>query len=73
MARHWSVFCRGVSERQAMALDKMAEAHDKGDGMSLLCELTGNSRSKVGRMDRMSLRKYIDEAFALYGHDAQQS
>jgi hypothetical protein len=56
-----------------MALDKMAEAHDKGDGMSLLCELTGNSRSKVSRMDRMSLRKYIDEAFALYGHDAQQS
>jgi len=70
MARHWSVFVDGISERQAMALDKMAEAHDLGDGMDLLMSLTGYSRSKVGRMDRLSLRKYIDQAFAQYGRDA---
>jgi hypothetical protein len=69
MARHWSVFCSGISERQAMALDKMAEAHGKGDGMSLLMELTGYSRSKVGKLDRLSLRRYIDRAFEEYGRD----
>lgn len=67
MARHWSVFVGGVSEKQARALDKMAAEHRIGDGMDLLMKLTGNSRSKVGKMDRLSLATYIDRAFKEYG------
>jgi hypothetical protein len=70
MARHWSSFVQ-VSEKQAYALDKIAEAHEIGDGMDLLMKLTGNSRSKVGKMDRMSLRPVIDRAFKEYGRDTQ--
>lgn len=66
MARHWSVFCGGVTEKQAMALDRMARNHGLGDGMGLLMELTGKSRSYIGRMDRASLRPYLDEAFERY-------
>ena len=67
MASHWSAYCGGVTSRQAMALDRMAEEHDIGDGMDLLMRLTGYSRSKVGRMDYLSLRKYVDQAFRRYG------
>lgn len=67
MARHWSVFCSGVTERQGMALDRMARKHGIGDGMDLLMKLTGYSRSKVGKMDRASLRPYLDDAFEQYG------
>lgn len=63
MGRHWSCFCSGVTPNQGMALDKMAKTHKIGDGMDLLMELTGCSRSKVGKMDRMSLRPYLDDAF----------
>lgn len=66
MARHWSVFVSGVTEKQAYALDKMAERHNKGDGMDLLTEQARCSRSKIGKMDRLSLRKYIDQCFELY-------
>ena len=48
MARHWSGFVAGLSEKQAAALDKMAEAHGLGNGMDLLMRLTGCSSSKVG-------------------------
>ena len=68
MARHWSAFV-ACTERQARALDKMAEAHDIGDGMDLLMSLTGYSRSKVGKMDRLSLSSVIDRAFREYGRD----
>ncbi len=67
MARHWSVFCSGVSERQAGALDSMARDAHKGDGMDLLREVTGYSRSKVGKMDRLSLKPYITECFERWG------
>lgn len=70
MARHWSRFVPCVSERQAMALDAMAEAHGMGDGMGLLEHLTGCSRSKVGRMDRLNLKRVIDRAFREYGRKA---
>jgi hypothetical protein len=70
MARHWSVFFSGVTALQAMTLDRMARENNIGDGMDLLMELTGYSRSKVGRMDRASLRPYLDEAFEKYGKDA---
>jgi hypothetical protein len=73
MARHWSAFVPGVTPRQAAALDNMAEAHAKGNGMDLLTELTGYSSSKIGRMDRLSLRKYVDEAFRTWGRDASAS
>jgi hypothetical protein len=66
MARHWSAFV-SCSDKQAYALDKMAEEHDLGDGMSLLMKITGNSRSKVGQMDAISLRHAIDKAFKEYG------
>lgn len=65
MASHWSRFCVGVSEKQAMALDRIARDRGEGDGMDLLMRLTGCSRSKVGKMNRASLRPYLDEAFAL--------
>jgi hypothetical protein len=68
MARHWSAFCN-VSQSQGIALDRMAKNHGKGDGMSLLMELTGCSRSRVGKMDYASLRPYLDEAFELYSGD----
>lgn len=45
----------------------MAEEHNLVDGMNLLMEITGNSRSKVGKMDNMSLRHAIDKAFKEYG------
>lgn len=70
MARHWSAFVPGITERQAMALDKMAEAHDVGDGMDLLMRISGYSRSKVGKCDRGRLRPYIDEAFSRYGRES---
>lgn len=67
MAKHWSTYVPGVTSKQASALDKMAEAHGLGDGMSLLMKLTGMSRSKVGRQDALTLRPFIDRAFEEYG------
>lgn len=69
MARHWSVFT-SVTESQGVALDRIARATGDGDGMNLLMRLTGNSRSKVGKMDRASLRPYLDEAFSLRDNPA---
>jgi hypothetical protein len=71
MARHWSLFCSGVTERQAVALDRIAEDNDLSSGMALLMQLTGYSRSKVGKMSWMHLRPIIDRAFKEYGRDAQ--
>jgi hypothetical protein len=70
MASHWSRFVGGITEKQARALDRMARAHSMGDGMDLLMCLTGCSRSKVGKMDRLSLRRAIDRAFTEYGRQA---
>lgn len=67
MARHWSAYVSSVSERQAYALDKMAAAADLGDGMDLLMKLSGYSRSKVGKMDRLTMRHLLDAAFSEYG------
>ena len=64
MARHWSVFCRGLTPRQAGALDRIARDLGMVDGMDLLMDITGYNRSRVGRMDYLSLRPVIDEAFA---------
>ena len=66
MAQHWSRFV-SVSEKQAYALDKMAQDAGIGNGMDLLMKLTGYSRSKVGKMDSRSLRLVVDEAFKTYG------
>lgn len=71
MARHWSAFVGGVTEKQGMALDRMARDAGIGDGMDLLIQLTGKSRSKIGKMDRASLRPVLDEAFDKYGKDRQ--
>jgi hypothetical protein len=69
MARHWSVFV-AVTERQARALDKMAGAHELGDGMALLMEVSGSSRSGVGRMDRLTVARHVDECFKRWGRGA---
>lgn len=71
MARHWSAFCR-VSEKQGIALDRIARDHGLADGMALLQQLTGNSRSRIGKMDYASLRPYLDEAFALRDAPAKE-
>lgn len=70
MARHWSAFV-AVSERQAYALDKMAADAGIGDGMDLLMEISGKSRSKIGKMDRLTLRHMVDEAFSKYGRSRE--
>lgn len=67
MARHWSAYVPTVTERQAYALDKMAEAAEKGDGMDLLMWATGCSRSKVGKLDRITIRHALDKCFKGYG------
>lgn len=69
MARHWSAYV-GVSEKQAYALDKMAEEHDFYDGRELLCSVASCSSSKLGKMDRLTLRRHLDEAFEKYGRNA---
>jgi len=70
MARHWSSFV-SVSARQARALDKMAEATAEfGDGMDLLQEVSGSSRSGVGRMDSLTVSRHVDECFARWGRGA---
>ncbi len=66
MAQHWNTYV-DITLKQAMALDKMAEGHGIRDGMSLLMKLTGDSRSKIGKMSYASLRPYIDKAFEEYG------
>ena len=73
MATHWSRWVRGVSERQAYALDRMARDNDLGDGMDLLMEISGRSRSSVGRLDAIDVRHLIDEAFRRWGRAAQNS
>jgi hypothetical protein len=67
MARHWSRFVSGVTERQAYALDRMAQEADKGNGMALLMEVLGCSSSKVGRTDSIDMRKAVDECFRRWG------
>jgi hypothetical protein len=67
MAKHWSTYTGGVTERQARALDAMAIAHGYNDGMDLLCEVGSYSRSKVTRLDRLSLAPTIDACFKKYG------
>lgn len=63
MARHWSAYTAGVTEKQAMALDRMAKPHGYSNGQALLMDLANVSASKLSRMDRASLRPYLDEAF----------
>lgn len=70
MAKHWSTYVGGISQAQAGALDKMARDAGKGDGMDLLMEVSGYSRSRVGKMDRLSLRPHIDECFARFSREA---
>lgn len=67
MAKHWSTYVPNLTEKQAWALDKMAEAHGLGDGMDLLMKVSRCSRSKVGSFDRLTMRKYVDECFSTYG------
>lgn len=66
MAQHWSRFV-AVTERQARALDKMADAHGKYDGRSLLMEIGGYSSSKLGKLDRPTVQRLVDKVFAQYG------
>lgn len=67
MAKHWSTYVSGVTEKQAWALDRMAEAHGIGDGIDLLMKVSGHSRSKIGKLDRLTLRPILDECFETYG------
>jgi hypothetical protein len=68
MARHWSVFVSGgLTEKQAWAIDKMAEDAGMGEGINLLMDVSGCSRSKVQKMDRLTLRKFVDAVFKKYG------
>jgi hypothetical protein len=68
MARHWSAFV-AVTEKQARALDKMAQDNGYGDGMDLLMEVSGDSRSKVGKRDRLTVAGYVDECFKRFGRN----
>lgn len=69
MARHWSAYV-AVSERQARALDKMADAHGIYDGRSLLMQIDGCSSSKLSKYDRPTIQRLVDKAFAQFGRDA---
>lgn len=66
MAQHWSALV-GVTEKQAYALDRMAREAGLDDGMDLLMKVSGCSRSKIGRLDRLTLRQHLDTAFEQYG------
>lgn len=72
MAQHWSNFV-AVTERQARALDKMADAHGFRSGRELLCEVAGGiSTSKLSKLDRLTVAGIVDKAFAEYGRNAQK-
>lgn len=71
MSKHWSEFV-AVTYAQARALDKMAAAHGKGDGMDLLTVVGGCSRSKVGKLSRASVAALVDDCFKRYGRDAKR-
>jgi hypothetical protein len=45
----------------------MADEAGFGSGIDLLMEASGCSRSKIQKMDRLTLREYIDTAFQKYG------
>lgn len=66
MARHWSAFV-AVSERQARALDHMADEHGFGDGRAILMHLASVSASKLSRMHRLDVQRLVDQAFEQYG------
>jgi len=66
MAQHWSTFVN-VTDRQARALDKMADAHDFRSGRELLMDIAGCSSSKLSKMDRLTIQRLVDEAFTKYG------
>lgn len=71
MASHWSKwFGRALSQKQASALDRMAEKHGFRDGGALLVEIAGTYQSKLARMSSLQLRPYIDEAFEKYGGES---
>lgn len=67
MARHWSAYTPTVSEKQAIALDRMAKTAGLHNGMDLLMKLSGYSSSKVQKLDRPTMRELLDRAFAEYG------
>lgn len=67
MANHWSSNIPHITEKQAYALDRMAEAHNLGTGLHLLLKVSGRSSSKLAKSDRLTMRRYIDECFKLYG------
>jgi hypothetical protein len=73
MARHWSNFVE-VTDRQAYALDAMADENNKGDGLDILRETLAESQDKetaskyqVQKLEGYPLRKLIDACFKKYG------
>lgn len=72
MAQHWSAYA-AVTAKQAYALDKIADRHGKQSGRELLCDLAGCSSSMLSKIDAVTMRHFIDEAFALPGPDDEVS
>jgi hypothetical protein len=66
------VFVR-ISQKQGMALDRIARKLDVGDGMDLLMRLTGKNRSYIGKMDYPTIRPHLDDAFNLDEMDRGQA
>lgn len=66
MARYWSTYV-AVTEKQASALDQMARANGYSDGIALLSEVSGASRSKIGKSDRLTVKSWVDECFQRFG------
>jgi hypothetical protein len=68
MAAHWSRYVPNVTDKQAYALDRIAEDQGHRDGKALLCDLAGGvSPSKLEKVmsDWPRAKRLIDEAFAL--------
>lgn len=56
-----------VTDRQAYALDRMADENGFADGAELLADVAEVSRSKLSKMASYQLRKAVDDAFRTYG------
>lgn len=71
MARHWASYAgQGLTDKQVRALDLMAAEHGFSDGLALIAEANGLSRSKANKQmseDRHKARQMLDAAFANYG------
>lgn len=60
----WSKYVSGVTERQALALDRKAREVGLSDGQELLSHVGNCSPSKLSRIDRPTIQGLIDLAFS---------